>query len=204
MARRLVNSVFLIIASPLLAMYTIACWLGLRLSAFCLITELISVIPGPIGVFFRRAFDRIAFSDCSESAVISFGCLFSSPDCCIGAHAYIGPYASMGAVDIADDVLIGSHVSIPNGSRQHGIDRLDIAVREQAGEWLPISVGSDSWIGDRAVVMANVGQHCVVGAGAVVTKPVPDYAIVVGCPAKTVGYRTHSGVKPVNVEIEQR
>jgi serine acetyltransferase len=37
--------------------------------------------------------------------------------------------------------------------------------------------------------MADVGKHCVVGAGSVVTKPVPDYAIVVGNPARIQGFR---------------
>jgi acetyltransferase-like isoleucine patch superfamily enzyme len=80
-------------------------------------------------------------------------------------------------------------VSIINGNRQHGIDRLDIPVREQPGQYPRITIGEDTWIGDRAIVMADVGRHCVVGAGSVVTKPVPDYAIVVGNPARIQGFR---------------
>ena len=90
---------------------------------------------------------------------------------------------------IERDVLIGSVVSIMHGNRQHGIARLDRPVREQPGEWPLVTIGEDSWIGDHAVVMFNVGRHCVVAAGAVVTKPVPDYAIVAGCPAEIVRYR---------------
>ena len=52
-----------------------------------------------------------------------------------------------------------------------------------------LDIGRDSWIGDRAVVMADVGRHCVVAAGAVVTKPVPDFAVVVGVPARVVRSR---------------
>ena len=37
--------------------------------------------------------------------------------------------------------------------------------------------------------MADVGKHCVVGAGTVVTKPVPDFAVVLGSPARIVRYR---------------
>jgi tetrahydrodipicolinate N-succinyltransferase len=77
-----------------------------------------------------------------------------------------------------------------NGSKQHGIERLDIPVREQPGEWPRITIGQDTWIGDRAVIMADVGKHCVIGAGAVVTKRIPDYAIAVGNPAKIVSFRT--------------
>jgi acetyltransferase-like isoleucine patch superfamily enzyme len=39
------------------------------------------------------------------------------------------------------------------------------------------------------VVLADVGRHCVIGAGSVVTKPVPDYAVAVGVPARVVRYR---------------
>ena len=98
----------------------------------------------------------------------------------------------LGDVEIAANVLIGSNVSIINGNRQHGIERLDIPIREQPGEFPKVQIGTDSWIGDRAIVMADVGEHCVVGAGSVVTKPVPDYAIVVGNPARVVKYRNGS------------
>jgi virginiamycin A acetyltransferase len=81
-----------------------------------------------------------------------------------------------------------------NGSAQHGTQRLDLPVREQPGVWPHVTIGRDSWVGDRAVVMADVGRHCVIGAGSVVTKPVPDLAIAVGCPAKVVRYRTGPGM----------
>jgi len=51
-----------------------------------------------------------------------------------------------------------------------------------------VVIGQDAWIGDRAVVTANIGRHAVVGAAAVVTKPVPDFAIVVGNPARIHGF----------------
>lgn len=38
------------------------------------------------------------------------------------------------------------------------------------------------------MVMADVGRHCVIGAGAVVVKPIPDFAIAVGVPAKVIAY----------------
>ena len=85
-----------------------------------------------------------------------------------------------------DDVLIASHVSIMNGCRQHGTDRLDIPVREQAGIYEPVTIGCDSWIGERATVAANIGRHCIIGAGALVLSPVPDYSIAVGVPARVI------------------
>ena len=152
-----------------------------------------SLLPGISGQWLRRAFYQLALSRCGSGSVVSFGTLLTHPAIEIGQHAYIGPYSVLGDVVLEDDVLIASHVSITNGTRQHGIERLDIPIREQPGHWPRITIGRDSWIGERSVVMASIGRHCVVGAGSVVTKPVPDYAIVVGVPAHIVDWR---GPKP--------
>jgi virginiamycin A acetyltransferase len=152
-------------------------------------SQLFSLVPGLVGIYLRRAFYRFAFRRCASGAWLGFGTVFSHSGCAIGRSVYIGVYCCLGEVTLEDDVLIGSHVSIMNGSRQHGVERLDVPVREQPGVWPHVTVGRDSWVGDRAVVMADVGRHCVVGAGSVVTGPVPDYAIVVGVPARVVGRR---------------
>jgi virginiamycin A acetyltransferase len=137
----------------------------------------------------RHAFLGLIFPRCDANACISFGTVFSHPSAELGRNVYVGPFCALGDVTLEDDVLLGSHVSVANGGSQHGIERLDIPVREQPGKWARVTIGRDSWIGDRAVILANVGKHCVVGAGSVVTKPLPDYAIAVGVPAKVVRYR---------------
>ncbi len=152
-------------------------------------SQLFSLAPGLTGVYLRRAFYRLVFRRVGDGAWIGFGTVFSHPSCSVGRNAYVGVFCCLGEVTLEDDVLIGSHVSIMNGSGQHGIDRLDMPVREQPGAWPHVTIGQDTWIGDRAVVMADVGRHCVIGAGSVVTKPVPDYAIAVGAPARVVGRR---------------
>jgi acetyltransferase-like isoleucine patch superfamily enzyme len=56
-------------------------------------------------------------------------------------------------------------------------------------KYAPITVGDDTWIGANATLLPGVavGKCCIVGAGAVVTKDVPDYAIVAGVPARVIG-----------------
>jgi virginiamycin A acetyltransferase len=152
-------------------------------------TQILSLLPGISGVYLRRAFYRMVLARCDRDACICFGTLISHRTAEIGRGVYVGPYCCLGDITLEDDVLIASHVSIANGSRQHGIERVDIPIREQPGQWPRITIGRDTWIGDRAVVLADVGCHCVIGAGAVVTEPIPDYAIAVGVPAKVVRYR---------------
>jgi maltose O-acetyltransferase len=77
-------------------------------------------------------------------------------------------------------------------SYSHAYDRLDIPMDQQGFEDpTPIHIGDDVWIGARVIILpgVNIGSHCIIGAGSVVTKDVPDYAIVGGVPAKIIRMR---------------
>ncbi|MCC7087159.1 MAG: acyltransferase [Pirellulales bacterium] len=176
------------------ALYRLQCLVGSPTRAFPGWSQLFSLLPGQSGVYLRRAFYRLILPRCGTDCCISFGTIFSHPTASIGEHVYVGSYCVIGDVTLEDDALVASNVSIANGPAQHGIERLDIPVREQPGDWPRITIGRDTWIGERAVVLANLGQHCVIGAGAVVTREIPDYAIAVGVPAKVVSSRLPPGL----------
>ena len=53
-------------------------------------------------------------------------------------------------------------------------------------EFKRIVIGERSWIGEGAIVMADIGDDCIVGAGSVVTHPVIDNEVVAGNPARTI------------------
>ena len=182
-----------LIAKALMLPAAMLCRLGIAVlgadKAFPGWSQLVSLIPGLTGVYLRRAFYKLVLPTCGDGVCLTFGSLISHPSARIGRDVYVGAYCSLGAVDIGDDVLIASHVSIMNGSSQHGISRLDVPIREQPGTFERVSIGLDSWIGERSTICANIGKHCVIGAGAVVTKPIPDFAIAVGVPARVVRYR---------------
>jgi virginiamycin A acetyltransferase len=152
-------------------------------------SQAFSLLPGLTGMYLRRAFYRMTLTRCSDDACLSFGTIFSHPTAEVGRRVYVGPCCSIGDVTLEDDVLISSHVSITNGGGQHGIARLDVPIREQPGNWPRVTIGRDSWIGDRAVVMADVGAQCVVGAGSVVTRPLGDRVIAAGAPARVLKSR---------------
>ena len=188
-AKTAANGMAVLFVLPAVVASRLASLIMGRARAFPGWSQLFSLFPGLIGVNLRRAFYRLTLSRCGQGACISFGTVFSHCTAAVGKKVYVGAYCSIGDVNLQDDVLLSSHVSILNGCRQHGIDRLDLPIREQPGQYPRVTIGRDSWIGERAVVMADVGKHCVVGAGAVVTKPLPDYAIAVGNPAKVLRYR---------------
>lgn len=162
-------------------------------------SQTLSLVPGLSGVYLRRAFYRLVLSRCERGASIGFGTVFSHPWAEVGRNVYTGSYCSLGDVNLGDDVLLGSHVSIINGGSQHGTESLDVPIREQPGIFPKITIGRDTWIGERSTVLADVGNHCVIGAGSVVTKPVPDFAIAVGTPARIVRYRIGAPVSPTSV-----
>ncbi len=181
--------VAIIVTLPAALAYRLAALVAPPARVFPGWSQLLSLVPGTTGVYLRWGFYRHVLPLCQPDAWISFGTVISHPAARIGRTVHVGAFCMLGDVTLEEDVLLGSNVSIINGNRQHGIDRLDVPVREQPGEYPRITIGRDSWIGDRAIVMADVGKHCVVGAGSVVTKPVEDYAIVVGNPARVVGSR---------------
>ena len=147
-------------------------------------SQTLSLIPGLTGVHLRNAFFRLTMNQCAAESHVGFGTIFSGADVSVGSGVYIGHYCSIGEVTIEKDVLIASHVSIMNGSHQHGTERLDVPIREQAGHNEPVTIGENSWLGERATIAANVGKHCIIGAGSLVLNPVPDYCIAVGVPAR--------------------
>jgi acetyltransferase-like isoleucine patch superfamily enzyme len=192
--KSLVNGLAVLLVLPCWAGFLLGSGLLGRAGAFPGWSQLLSLIPGLPGVFLRRAFYRLVFPRCDADACISFGVIFSHPTAEVGRSVYVGPYCCLGDVTLEDDVLIGSHVSVTNGAAQHGTERLDVPIREQPGVWPRVRIGRDSWVGDRAVIMADVGRHCVIGAGAVVTRPIPDYAIATGVPARVVKSRLPASV----------
>jgi virginiamycin A acetyltransferase len=152
-------------------------------------TQTLSLVPGLAGDYMRRAFLGWAIAHCDRTATIQFGTVFSQASARIDANVYVGPRCHLGLVHLERDVLLAAAVHIPSGAETHGIGDLDRPIREQPGARKLVRIGEGTWVGSAAVVLADVGRHCVIGAGAVVTAPVPDYAIAAGVPARVIRSR---------------
>ena len=85
-----------------------------------------------------------------------------------------------GGITIDDDVMIAGNVQLL--SNNHDEYERQVLTCEE------IVIQKGAWIGAGASILpgVNVGKYAIVGAGAIVTKDVPDYAVVVGIPAKVV------------------
>ena len=76
-------------------------------------------------------------------------------------------------------------------SENHNFDKLDVPIKNQGVTKLKTVIGNDVWIGANVSIMAgvNIGDGCVIAAGAVVTKDIPAHSIVGGVPAKVIKNR---------------
>lgn len=160
-------------------------------------TQWLGLVPGLLGEYLRRAFLAQTLAECASTATIGFGVLFSRAGARIGEQAYIGPRCHIGLAHIGRDVLLAAGVHVPSGARTHGTGDADKSIRDQETTYSVVRIGEGAWVGSAAVVMADVGPHAVIGAGAVVTKPLPGWVIAAGVPARVV--RTREGAPPMAV-----
>lgn len=152
-------------------------------------SQTLSLIPGLCGQYCRRAFLMRVLAACGPGITIGFGAIFSQAQARLGPRVYVGPYSSIGLACIEADVLIANGVSIPSGRHTHGSGRLDLPIREQTGRPTAVHIGRGAWIGSGAVVMADIGRETIVGAGSVVTRPLPDGVVAAGVPARVIRAR---------------
>jgi virginiamycin A acetyltransferase len=153
------------------------------------ISQTLALLPGLTGMFLRRAFLSRTLAKCEPSAEVCFGTLFSQAGSEIGDNVYVGPRCHLGLVRLEKDVLIGAGVHIPSGGRTHYFSDPHRPIRAQGGERKTITVGEGAWVGSAAVVLADVGKGTIVGAGSVVTRPLPDFVIAAGNPARVIRQR---------------
>lgn len=143
----------------------------------------------PITTRIRRIAAKLMFDECGSKVDIgrriSFSSQFSLGDrSSVGDNAYI-----LGKVTIGKDVMMAANCAFI--ASNHNTERVDIPMNRQGGVDAPITIGDDVWICYGSTICAGVkiGNGAVVAAGSVVTKDVPEYAIVGGIPAKIIKIR---------------
>ena len=128
------------------------------------------------------------FSLGDYSVVESFACINNAVgDVIIGNHTRIGLHNTIiGPVEIGNNVNLAQGITVT--ALNHNFSDSNKRIDEQGVSTKTVTIEDDVWIGANAVVLPGVkiGNHCVVAAGAVVTKDVPPHSLVAGVPAKVI------------------
>lgn len=191
--KQLGNSLAYILTAPVVLLTRGLYGMGAdRVQVFAWVSQWAASWWGPLGSYCRRAVYRALLEECGPDVCISFGTIFSRPGARLGRRVYLGAFCNIGLAYLEDDVLLGSSVHVLSGKHQHSFERDDLPIREQGGRYECVRIGKGSWLGNCSIVMADVGEGCVVAAGSVVTRPVEDGAIVGGNPARVLSQRSGS------------
>ena len=190
LVKKILHLIAIVLVSPITLSYLLLNSVLKSDTLFASFSQGLSLFPGKVGCYLRAGFYRFTLTHCSQTAYITFLTLFSQSDTEIASGVYIGPQCNIGKSKIGKNVLLGSNVHIMSGRGQHNFSDLDTPIKEQGGTFEKIEIGEDSWIGNGALIMANIGRSCIVAAGSVVIEEVCDYAIVAGNPATIIRMRT--------------
>lgn len=123
--------------------------------------------------------------------------LYSFHNITVGSDVSLGVGATVMAaksrIQIGNKVMFGPHVTVIGGNHNtEELGRFMFDVSEKRpGNDLGVVIEDDVWVGARAILLAGVtvGRGSIVAAGSVVTKNVPAYAVVGGCPARVLKFR---------------
>jgi maltose O-acetyltransferase len=142
----------------------------------------------------RRFLCSRIFAACGEKLNVENGVYFGN-----GKNLKVGNEVGLSSrfkiqnriVSIGNYVMIGEDTLFIGGG--HIFDRIDVPIGHQGSvDKTPLDIADDVWIGVRVIVLPgckHIGKGVIIGAGSVVTKDIPDYAIVGGNPARVIKYR---------------
>lgn len=159
-------------------------------SCFTAASQILSLIPGLLGVLLRRVWYRNTLKHCGKNLTVDWLAVIRTRDSEVGDHCTLGVANWTGWIKLGNDVIMGSHVVLLSGGRQHSFSDLSIPIRMQHGAKKQLIIGDNVWIGAHVVILADVSEGTVIGAGSVVTNTYDKNAVLVGNPARLLRMRS--------------
>jgi acetyltransferase-like isoleucine patch superfamily enzyme len=113
--------------------------------------------------------------------------------CRIGNHVWIGPHSYFDARNLVLEDYVGWGPGAKVLGSSHTGEPVDVPIIATELNIAPVVIGYGSDIGTNATILpgVHIGAHCIVGAGAVVTRDIPEYSVVAGVPARVIRRRKH-------------
>ncbi len=151
-------------------------------------------IIGKLAKKVRRSLCKRIFLRCGNELNVENNVYFGN-----GRDIDAGDFVGLGSnfkmqnrmLKLGNELIMAEDVLFLDGNHTH--DCLNIPMGKQGGSGkTPLEIKDDVWIGARVIVLPGcrkIGTGVIIGAGAVVTKDIPDYAIVGGNPARVIRYR---------------
>ncbi len=149
--------------------------------------------PFPIGECMRYLLLKLFMKKLGKGGWIRDGCSITYPEnISIGDKVFINEGVFLegsGGIEIGNSVAIGHRTSIL--SNDHGFERKDMLFMEQDKKLAKVTIEDDVYFGCNVVVLKGVKIHkgAVIGAHSLVSKDIPEYAVVCGIPARIIRYR---------------
>ncbi len=105
------------------------------------------------------------------------------------------------SITVGVRAALGQSTLIADGN--HRFRDPDVHFLDQGYEYRPITIGSGVAIMTKSTVLADVGDHTIVAANSVVTRPIPAYCLAAGAPARVIDYFGPPELRPEGLELDR-
>jgi virginiamycin A acetyltransferase len=210
LTRDSVTLLFVLLTAPLWVAVKLIGFGGREVGLFATLGQALSLIPGFIGSFTRRAYYLMTLEVCAKDIGVGFGTWFSKRRVRISPRVSLGAHCLIGSCTIGEGTLLGSNIDVLSGRHQHSMDGLRRQRAENSNSFSQVHIGENVWVGNRTIIMADIGDNSVIGAGAVVVHSIPRDSVAVGNPAivkkpldRTIAHTKECLTRPASVSATQ-
>lgn len=175
------------LAVPTAIPFIILGWLAILCDRYSEVSLVVSKIPLHLGEYVRYYYYKFTLRELGKDVTFKYGSFCQYNNTRIGSEVLIGYYTALGEVSIGDNVVVGGFVNFLSGTEQHSYADPSKPIRSQMAPGRKmINIGSDVWIGSNAVIAANIGRRCIIGAGCILVRDAESHSIYAGNPSKLV------------------